>query len=209
MSEPEELPALRRDPPAAPGDPPAASPARGAGPAAPADPGASPADPAVSTALSYRAPRWVGMAGVGLAWRGALAALASLGGGTPLLVVPWLLVLAASAYWQVLSVAYRVDVAAGTVTCRSMVRTWTFLLDDVTAVVPGWRQPWWRGTGACYLVERRSGPPVRVRSGKGAFTLWRSMADQTPAVAVTDADRDERAEASAVRSGFRATPPAG
>jgi len=62
---------------------------------------------------------------------------------------------------------YRLDLDAGQLSGRSTLRSWTFSLSEVEAIVPGWVRPWWAADHNRYVVKLANGPRLFIWSGKG------------------------------------------
>jgi hypothetical protein len=179
-----------------------------------ADP--SDADPKrVPTSPSFRVPYWPAFAataalaptGVVLValWIDDLAHLMAGGPALTVVVTQLTLIMAVcaivAARFEYLTL-YRLELRASQVIGRSTLKSWTFSLSDIEAIVPGWVRPWWSADHNRYLVKFADGPRLFIWSGKGLSEFLDCVGDAEPRLRLGDDERPNRAERSRGRSGF-------
>jgi hypothetical protein len=97
---------------------------------------------------------------------------------------------------------YHLELRASQVIGRSTLKSWTFSLSDIEAIVPGWVRPWWSADHDRYVVKFADGPRLFIWSGKGLNEFLDCVGAAEPRIRLGQTERPNRAERSRGRSGF-------
>lgn len=62
---------------------------------------------------------------------------------------------------------YRMELRASQVIGRSTLKSWTFSLSDIEAIVPGWVRPWWSADHNRYVVKFADGHVCSFGAARG------------------------------------------
>jgi hypothetical protein len=89
---------------------------------------------------------------------------------------------------------------------RSPIVSRTDTLDNLAAVVPGWKRPWYRRNGNWYILRRTEGNHLYLWGGKGVYEFLTALGGQRPELQIDEACRSKRFEKSIGKTGFQRLP---
>jgi hypothetical protein len=167
-------------------------------------------------AASFRVPYWPAFAATaGLAPIGIVLVLLRIDDLAHLMVVgPALAATVAQLTLVVTTVAivavrfeyltlYRLELDLQIVSGRSTLKSWTFPLSEVEAIVPGWDRPWWSADRDRYVVRLTDGRRLFIWSGKGLDQFFECIGEAEPRLRPSADDGAKRGERARGKSGFR------
>jgi hypothetical protein len=172
----------------------------------------SPAELGSSPEARYQVPHWSLLLGfivicqsaaLAIGWAGTANVIGTAWTwGRWVFGVLWTILIGWSAYLMLARVVYRVELRGGVLRARSSIIRREVPVRDLTAVIPGWRQPLWRRNGNWYVIRRQNGRPLLLWGGKGVYDFLGILGQHRPDLMIGESHRSKRLERAVGRSGF-------
>ena len=97
---------------------------------------------------------------------------------------------------------YEVNLGAGGLHGRALIKSWNIPLEQIADVIPGWRRSFWRSNPNVYVITRTSGPQLFIWCAKGLHEFLTAIGSLEPRLEPREEDGQSRAERSRGPSGF-------